>query len=67
MAYHCFDRFVGVWEVMFMPKNEGAYQFWKKVIMAYTGNHFQVYVKHVKHLENAEKKIFRFESQAHAS
>ena len=63
VAEHCFNRFVGVWEVMVMPKNEGAYQFWKKVIMTYTHNHFQEYVRHVKHLENAEKKIFRFNSQ----
>lgn len=67
VACHCFDRFVGVWEVMVMPKNEGAYRFWKKVITSYTDNHYQEYVKCVKHLQNAEKKIFRFESKAHAS
>lgn len=67
LAYQCFNRFVGVWEVMVMPKNEGAYRFWEKVIAAYTDNHFQEYVRNVKHLENAEKKIFRFESRAYAS
>jgi [ribosomal protein S5]-alanine N-acetyltransferase len=67
VACHCFSRFTGVWEVMVMPKNEGAYNFWKSVIVAYTDNHFQEYFKQVKHLENTEKKIFRFESQAHAS
>lgn len=63
-AYHCFDRFPGVWEVMVMPKNEGAYHFWKKVVTSYTNHHFQEYFRCVKHLQNTEKKIFRFESRA---
>jgi [ribosomal protein S5]-alanine N-acetyltransferase len=65
VAYHCFNQFFGIWEVMVMPKNEGAYNFWKRVIMTYTNGHFQEYFKEIKHLENAEKKIFRFKSQGH--
>lgn len=41
IAHDCFDQFQGTWEVMVMPKNEGAYQFWKKVIGSYTHNQFE--------------------------
>ena len=63
VAYQCFDRFRGVWEVMVMSKNRGAYKFWHSVIGAYTGNHFQEYTKCIAHLENSEKNILMFESR----
>lgn len=63
VACKCFDNFKGTWEVMVLPKNIGAYKFWKKTISAYTHNHFQEYVKNVKHFNNSEKNIFKFESR----
>jgi [ribosomal protein S5]-alanine N-acetyltransferase len=62
VACHCFDRFKGVWEVMVMPGNTGAYQFWKKVISQYTNHDFTEYKRNIKHFNNSEKNIFRFTS-----
>lgn len=64
VAYECFDRFKGTWEVMVLPQNKGAYQFWKKIIGDYTKHHFQEYTKHVQHLLHCEKNIFRFQSRS---
>lgn len=62
VAYQCFDRFRGTWEVMVLPQNKGAYAFWKKIIGDYTDQHFQEYTRRVKQLMNCEKNIFRFKS-----
>lgn len=63
VACACFDRFKGVWEVMVLPENKGAYQFWKKVISIYTNSHFEEYTKIVKVLKNLERNIFKFQSK----
>ncbi len=63
MAQRCFDQFKGVWEVMVLPNNAGAYQFWQKTISRYTQGKYQEYQRVVKHLDNSEKKIFRFSSK----
>lgn len=63
VAYECFNRFKGLWEVRILPQNLGGYQFWKKVITAYTDHRFQEYVSQVRHLDNAERIIFHFSSQ----
>ncbi len=63
VAYQCFDRFKGIWEVMVLPPNTGAYQFWKKIISDYTQNNFQEYTRCVQHLSNCQKNIFRFQSK----
>lgn len=62
VACHCFATFKGLWEVMVMPHNTGAYQFWKKIITAYTNNTAVEYTRQVKHFNNSEKNIFCFQS-----
>ncbi len=62
VAYHCFNTFKGVWEVMVKPHNKGAYQFWKKTITAYSNNTAIEYTRQVKHFNNNEKNIFSFKS-----
>jgi [ribosomal protein S5]-alanine N-acetyltransferase len=63
VAQTCFNQFKGVWEVMILPGNIGAYQFWKRCIQDYAGNNFTEYTKNVIHLENCEKNIFKFKSK----
>lgn len=62
VAHELFDRFKGIWEVMVIPENLGAYRFWKKIINAYS-DEVQEYNRNVAHLDNALKKIFRFSSR----
>lgn len=62
VAYWCFEQYTGVWEVMVMPKNEGAYHFWKSIIAGYTQHNFVEYQRVIPHLDNRTKNIFRFES-----
>jgi predicted acetyltransferase len=57
VAYHCFDKFKGIWEVMVMPDNKGTYLFWKSVINRFTYDYLE-YKRHVKRLINSEKYIF---------
>lgn len=63
VAQTCFDKFKGTWEVMVLPGNTGAYQFWKRIITDYTKGGFTEYTKTIPHLEDCEKDIFRFESK----
>lgn len=62
VAHTCFTQFKGIWEVMVMPGNTGAYQFWKRCIKAYTGENFTEYSRNIEHLGNSRKDIFRFKS-----
>lgn len=62
VAILCFVRFKGTWEVMVMPRNTGAYHFWKKVVKGYTKGRFQEAVKAVHHFGGEERIIFRFSS-----
>lgn len=62
IAHQCFDRYRGLWEVMIIPGNEGAYRFWQSTIRDYTNNQFSEYTRSVKHLENSLKNIFCFYS-----
>lgn len=62
VAFHCFDHYPGIWEVMVLPGNSGAYQFWKTIISEYTKNNYQEYTCRVAHLNNTEKNIFSFNS-----
>jgi predicted acetyltransferase/RimJ/RimL family protein N-acetyltransferase len=64
VAYQCFDMFRGVWEVMVIPGNEGAYQFWRSIIKKYTGNDFVEYTCEVAHFNNSRKNIFKFSSRS---
>jgi ribosomal-protein-alanine N-acetyltransferase len=40
VAHQCFNKFRGVWEVMVIPGNEGAYRFWRSTIKKYAHNDF---------------------------
>lgn len=61
VANYCFDHYRGTWEIMVMPRNTGAYNFWKKVISGYT-NDYSEYTRTVAHLNNCTKNIFKFNS-----
>lgn len=36
VAHQCFRKFSGEWEVMVLPRNEGAYRFWRAIIKDYS-------------------------------
>ncbi len=59
VARQCFEKFEGLWEVMVIPENKGAYQFWKNSIDQFTKGKFEESQKEVTHF-NAVKNIFRF-------
>jgi [ribosomal protein S5]-alanine N-acetyltransferase len=63
IAQQCFDQFRGIWEVMIIPGNDGAYQFWRSTINEYTNSNFNEYTRNVKHLDNSLKNIFCFRSK----
>lgn len=62
VAQQCFDKFKGVWEVMVMPGNEGAYRFWRSTIKKYMHNDFVEYTKKVAHFKTHQHNIFKFDS-----
>jgi [ribosomal protein S5]-alanine N-acetyltransferase len=62
VAHQCFDRFRGLWEVMVMPGNEGAYRFWRSTIKHYCGDNFTEYTRDIAHFNNNRKNIFSFDS-----
>lgn len=59
-AFKCFNQFKGTWEVMVIPGNEGAYRFWRRIILKYTHHQFIEYTKNIEHFNNAKKNIFKF-------
>lgn len=63
VATQCFSQFKGIWEIMIMPGNKGAYQFWQSVIRQYTQGIFTEYTRCNPHLGNTEKNMFRFDSK----
>ena len=63
VAYQCFNKFCGIWEVMVMPGNEGAYRFWRAIIKHYTNNHFSEYTCEIAHFNNNRKNIFKFDTR----
>lgn len=63
VAEQCFDKFRGVWEVMVMPGNEGAYRFWRSTIKNYFVNNFIEYTRNIPHFNNTQKNIFKFTSK----
>ncbi len=62
VATYCFDRFKGTWEVMVLPGNTGAYEFWKKVVQDFSKGDFREYRAEVKGLMFQKKDIFCFKS-----
>ena len=62
VARWCFDKFPGIWEVMVMPGNEGAYRFWRKVIKEYCGSNFTECTRYVAQFNNEPRNFFQFSS-----
>lgn len=60
IAFQCFDQFQGKWEVFVMPRNEGAYRFWRRIIKRYTNNKFKEYTRTVG---QSIRNIFEFSSK----
>jgi ribosomal-protein-alanine N-acetyltransferase len=63
VAHQCFNKFQGVWEVMVIPGNTGAYNFWKSITKNYTADNFEEYTRKVAHLNNSIKNILKFDSR----
>lgn len=63
VAQECFKKFPGIWEVMVMPGNEGAYRFWRATIKNYTNNNYIEYTREIAHFDNSRKNIFKFDSK----
>jgi predicted acetyltransferase/RimJ/RimL family protein N-acetyltransferase len=63
VAQQCFKQFPGVWEVMVIPGNEGAYRFWRAVVKDYSDNNFCEYTREIAHFNNSRKNIFKFNNQ----
>jgi len=63
VAFQCFDKFRGRWEVMVKPGSTGAYSFWKSIIKKYTENNFIEYTRKIVHFNNNTKNIFAFDSR----
>lgn len=58
IAFQCFEKFKGQWEVHVMPKNETAYQFWRSIINEYTKGNFSE--KILKNKNDEDRITFRF-------
>ena len=63
VAQECFKKFPGIWEVMVIPDNEGAYRFWRSTIKNYTNNNFTEYTRDIAHFNNSRKNIFKFDNR----
>jgi [ribosomal protein S5]-alanine N-acetyltransferase len=63
VAQECFKKFPGIWEVMVIPGNEGAYRFWRSTIINYAPGDFIEYTRDIAHFNNSRKNIFKFESE----
>lgn len=57
VAFQCFDKFHGEWEVFVMPNNEGAYRFWRSTIKKYTNGDFS---ECTRMINGFSKNIFLF-------
>ena len=62
VAYQCFDRFSGVWEVMVFPGCESTYRFWRAVIKHYSTQPPIEYTRQIAHFKNKTYNIFKLES-----
>lgn len=62
IATECFNKFKGIWEIMVMPENKGAYLFWHNVVLNYTQGKFSEYTRKIPHLGHTVKNIYRFNS-----
>jgi ribosomal-protein-alanine N-acetyltransferase len=62
VATEIFKKFPGIWEVMVIPGNEGAYRFWRATIKNFSQNNFTEYSKEIAHFDHSRKNIFKFNS-----
>lgn len=62
VAHQIFEKFRGVWEIMVIPGNEGAYRFWRTIIGDFTKGVFTEYSRKIAHFKQNSKNIFRFDS-----
>ncbi len=60
VAFQCFDKFKGTWEVMVLPGNEIAYNFWLSIIKEYTKNQFSEQI--LKNQKGENRITFKFSS-----
>lgn len=67
IAELCFDTFKGNWQVMVIPGNIGAYQFWQKTIAHYTQGNFTESLQKLALKGNEERYLFQFFSKAESS
>lgn len=58
IAFECFEKFKGTWEVHVMPKNETARHFWRSIIAEYTKNNFNEEI--LKNKNREERITFHF-------
>lgn len=58
IAFQCFEKFKGTWEVHVLPKNEIARHFWRSIISEYTKNNFNE--KILKNKNEEERITFHF-------
>jgi ribosomal-protein-alanine N-acetyltransferase len=63
-ATDCFQRYVGLWDVMVIPGNRGAHAFWKRTIGGFTQGAFEESRRRVLHLGDAEQDVFRFRTRS---
>lgn len=63
VAFQCFDKFSGTWEVMVLPGNEHAYRFWRTIIKQYTNNSFEEYSRILPFKNNQSRNIFKLNSK----
>lgn len=59
-ATTCFHQYKGLWNVMVLPGNRGAHEFWNPVIAAFTNVAFDERRRRIPHLGNSEQDVFRF-------
>ncbi len=60
VAAQCFNQFSGVWNVMCLPENTGAYRFWSSIIGKYTNGDFTEHpMQTVAHLDDTYN-VFQF-------
>lgn len=58
VAFQCFEKFRGAWEVHVMPKNKTAYLFWRSIIGEFTKNNFSE--KILKNKNEEDRITFHF-------
>ncbi len=61
-----FDRFRGPWETMQRLDNQGAIEFWRKVVGRYTGGRYDEAHRYAPYLEK-EMNVISFDSRAAAA